>query len=147
MSILDQINQDFISAMKEKRELELSILRMLRAALKNKQIELIRELKEEDILAVIKTQIKQLRDALVTFESAGRDDLITQTKSELIILEKYLPAELSDEVLEKTLREAMVTAEFSSKADTGKAMGAAMKAVAGQASGGRVKEWLEKILK
>jgi uncharacterized protein YqeY len=93
MSILEQINQNFISAMKEKREAELSILRMLRAALKNKQIELTRELNEDEVAAVVKKQVKQLRDVLPTFESAGRNDLADKTKTELSILEKYLPAD------------------------------------------------------
>lgn len=146
MTILEQINVDFVSAMKEKKEAELSTLRLLRSALKNKQIDLMRELKEEDILAVIRIQIKQLKDALPSFETAGRADLVDKTKAELIVLERYLPAELSDDDLEKVIRAALIEAEISSKVDMGKAMGAVMKAVAGQAGGNRVKELVEKIL-
>lgn len=146
MSIIEKININFISAMKERRETELSILRMLRAALKNKQIELMRELKEEDVLAVLRTQIKQLKDVLPSFETAGRTDLADKTKAELVILEGYLPAEMTDEELEKTVREVLSGAGIASKAESGKAIGAVMKAVAGRASGNRVKEWVEKIL-
>jgi uncharacterized protein len=146
MSTIEKINADFTLAMKEKREAELSTLRMLRSALKNKQIELIRELKEEDVLAVIRTQIKQIKDALMSFESAARADLIDKSKAELVALERYLPAEMSDEDLEKTIRAVLVEIGISSKADAGKAMGAVMKAVAGRAGGNRVKEALEKLL-
>lgn len=146
MSTLEKINTDLTSAMKEKKEAVLSTLRLLRSALKNKQIELIRELTEEDVLAVIKTQIKQLKDALLSFEEAGRNDLAEKNKAELVTLERYLPAEMNDEDLEKTVRSALSEAGISAKADMGKAMGSAMKAVSGQASGSRVKEVLEKIL-
>lgn len=146
MSTLEQVNADFISAMKEKKEAELSTLRLLRTALKNRQIELMHELKEEEALAVIRTQIKQLKDALLSFETAGRSDLIEKTKNELVVLERYLPAEMSDEDLEKVVRAALTEAGFSATADKGKAMGVAMKAAAGQANGNRVKELVEKIL-
>ena len=146
MSTLETINADLISAMKAKKEAELSTLRLLRSALKNKQIELIRELTEEDVLAVIKTQIKQLKDALLSFETAGRNDLVEKNKNEIVTLERYLPAEMSDEDLEKVIRAALVEAGISLKVDMGKAMGAVMKAVAGQASGSRVKELTDKIL-
>ncbi|MFA6131814.1 MAG: GatB/YqeY domain-containing protein [Patescibacteria group bacterium] len=146
MTLFEKINADFTSAMKEKKEIDLSILRMLRSALKNKQIEVMHELKEEEGLAVIRTQIKQIKDALMSFESAGRADLIDKSKAELAVLESYLPAEMSDEDLEKTVRAALTEVGISTKADMGKAMGAVMKAVAGQAGGNRVKELLEKIL-
>jgi len=146
MSTLEKINADLTAAMKEKKEAVLSTLRLLRSALKNKEIELIRELKEEDVLAVIKTQIKQLKDAIVSFEAAGRNDLVEKNKNELATLGGYLPAEMSDEDLEKTVRAALAEAEISAKTDMGKAMGAVMKAVAGRANAGRVKEVLEKVL-
>ncbi|MFH1089601.1 MAG: GatB/YqeY domain-containing protein [Candidatus Uhrbacteria bacterium] len=146
MSTLEKINADLTAAMKEKKEAVLSTLRLLRSALKNKEIELIRELKEEDVLAVIRTQIKQLKDALASFEAAGRNDLVEKNKNELVTLEGYLPAEMPDEDLEKTVRDALLEAGISAKADTGKAMGAVMTAVAGRANAGRVKEVLEKVL-
>jgi uncharacterized protein YqeY len=146
MSVIEKINADFTLAMKERRQAELSTLRMLRTALKNKQIELMRELKEEDVLAVIRSQIKQLKDALPSFETAGRTDLVEKSKAELAVLEDYLPAEMSDEELEKTIRLALLEAGFSIKAETGRAMATAIKAVAGRASGQRVKDLVEKIL-
>lgn len=93
MTVVEKINADFTSAMKERREAELSTLRLLRAALKNKQIELMRELKEEDAVAVVRRQIKQLKDALPLFETAGRTDLADKSKAELVVLERYLSVE------------------------------------------------------
>jgi uncharacterized protein YqeY len=132
--------------MKAKQELELSVLRMLRTSLKNKQIDLMHELSEEEVLAVIRTQIKQVKDSIDSFESANRSDLAEKSKSELVFLERYLPAEMSDEDLEKTVREALTKAEISFKADMGKAMGTVMKAVAGKANGSRVKAAVERVL-
>lgn len=92
--ILEKLNADFISAMKEKKEAELSTLRLLRSALKNKQIELMHELSEEEAAAVVRKQVKQLRDVLPSFEGAGRADLVDKTKFELSVLEKFLPVEI-----------------------------------------------------
>lgn len=94
MSIMEKIDTDFTSAMKERRGAELSTLRLLRAALKNKQIELMRELEEEEALAVLRKQVKQLKDVLPSFETAGRLDLVDKTKAELTVLEQYLPKEI-----------------------------------------------------
>ena len=146
MSVIENINSDFITAMKEKKEVELSTLRLLRTALKNKQIDLMRELTEEDVLAVIRSQIKQSKDSIESFESANRNDLADKVKGELIFLERYLPAEMSDEDLEKTVREALALAGISAKVDMGRAMGAVMKAVAGKANGARVKAAVEHAL-
>ncbi len=144
MTLLETINQDFTAAMKERREAELSTLRLLRAALKNRQIELMKELSEDEALSVVKSQIKQLKDALESF--ASREDLAQKARGELAVLEKYLPAQLSDAELEAVVKEAVAASGASGKADMGRAMGAAMKAVSGQADGSRVKAIVETML-
>ena len=143
---MEQITQATKDAMKNKDSATLSTLRMLRSAIKNKEIDAQKELSEEDVLAVIKSQVKQLKDSLTSFEQAGRNDLAEPVKAEIAVLEKYLPAQMSDEDLEKKVQEAIGHVGATSKADMGKVMGAAMKAVAGQADGGRVKATVEKLL-
>lgn len=146
MSFTEQISNDLKEAMKAKDEATLSTLRMLKTALKNKQIDLMRELTDTESQDVIKSQVKQLRDAIDQFRSGGREDLALGNERELDVLKKYLPAELSDEDLESVVKMALAESGATTKADMGKAMGFVMKAVAGRADGGRVKSFVEKIL-
>ncbi len=146
MTIAERVAQEFLAAMKAKDATSLSTIRMLKSALKNKQIDLMRELTEEEAQAVIKSQIKQLKDSVTDFEKAGRADLADPAKVEAAFLERYLPAQMEDAILETTVQEALQAAGMSSKADQGRAMGVAMKAVAGLADAGRVKAVVEKIL-
>ena len=146
MHLAEQITTDIKTAMKAKDNATLSTLRMLLSAMKNKQIDLKRELSEDEVLAVVKSQVKQLKDSLVSFAEAGREDLAKGVKSEVVILEKYLPAEMTDgqisEIVKKTIEEVGAT----SLEDMGKVMGASMKAVAGKADGTRVKTIVQQLL-
>lgn len=146
MSLFEQILADQVAAQKAKDQERLSIIRMLSSALKNKKIELREELSEEVVLAVVKSQIKQLRDGLESFKSAGRDDLAKQAEFELSVLEKYMPAQMSDEELGNVVKSVLEEQGVTEMADMGKAMGAVMTQVKGQADGGRVKEMVQKLL-
>lgn len=146
MSLLEQITTDMKEAMKAKNEVQLSTLRMLKSAIKNKQIDAPADLTDEDVLAVVKSQIKQLRDSLESFTSAGREDLASGVTAELAILEAYMPAQMSDEELEGHIKAAIEEVGATSKADMGKAMGAAMKRVGSGADGTRVKDLVAKLL-
>lgn len=146
MSLLEQISNDLKDAMRAKDESTLSTLRMLKSALKNKQIDLMRDLTETEVADMIKSQAKQLKEAMDQFEAGGRADLAEGNMRELEVLKKYLPPELSDADLEAVVKEALSQSGATSKADMGKAMGFVMKAVSGRADGGRVKSLVEKIL-
>lgn len=146
MTLLEQITFDMKEAMKAKDEAKLSTLRMLKSALKNKQIDLMHELSDEEVLSVIKTQMKQLKDSLESFSGAGREDLAVPTQKELVVLEAYMPAQMSEEELEAVVKAAVEESGVTSKEDMGKAMGVAMKKVAGRADGSRVKEMVGKLL-
>ena len=143
MTVLERVEGEFKTAMKAKDELALSVLRLVRTALKNKQIELQRDLKDEDAHAVFKTMIKQYQDALVDFQSAGRQDLMERQQKEIDLIAKYLPPSLPPEELEKIVTEAV---KSSGATDMGKAMGAAMKAVAGRADGNEVRAIVQRQL-
>lgn len=144
------ISEDLKTAMKAKDEATLSTLRMLKSALKNKQIDLYgaeaKELSDEEVQAVIKTQIKQLKDAADTFVQGGRADMAASSTKEITVLEKYLPAQMDDASLETAVKGALAAAGITSKADAGRAMGVAMKAAAGRADAGRVKKIVETVL-
>lgn len=143
MTVLERVEGDFKQAMKSKDELTLSVMRLVRSALKNKQIELARELKDEDAHAVLKTMIKQYQDALVDFQAAGRQDLLERQQKEIDIIVRYLPPSMPAEELEKVVVEAI---KSSGATDMGKAMGAAMKAVAGRADGNEVRAIVQRHL-
>ncbi len=144
MTLVQTVDTDFKEAMKAKEEVRLSTLRMLRSALKNKQIDLQHELTDQEAMAVIKTMMKQYQDALNDFMNAGRTDLADRQQKELDILATYLPPALSREELEAIVKDAV---QSSGVTDAGKAMGIAMKAVAGRADGTDVRAIVEQLLK
>ena len=138
-----RLENDVAEAMKAKRQLELSTLRLIRAAIKNSLIELRGKEADEDQLAitVIKRQIKQTQDAITDFEKGGRPDLKATAEEEIALLQKYLPAELPDEEILKIIAEAIAAA--GENAHAGKLMGDIMKRVAGRADGNRVRALVE----
>jgi len=145
-NLSERIENDLKEAMKAKAEDRLSTLRMVRAALKNKQIDLGHPLTNEEAVAVMRTMIKQYRDALTDFTAAGRTDLADKQRAEIELIEAYLPAQLGEAQIEEAAK--TVIAEMNATAsDMGKVMGAIMKKLAGQADGAAVKAVVERLLK
>lgn len=145
MALLDQINEDVKSAMKEKSEQVLSTLRVLKSALKNKQIELMRELNDEDVITVIQGQVKQLHESLDSAMKAGRTELEAKAKEEMELLKRYLPPELSSEEVDAAVKQVLADMQATSK-DMGKVMGVVMQKLKGRVNGQRVREAVEKML-
>ena len=133
------IQADMLRAMKEARADELSTLRLLRSALKNKEIDLQRPATDEEVQAVIRAQIKQLDETIETCHAAGRADQATAALRERTQLSTYLPAQLSDEALTDVVKAVLAEQGITDPGQAQKAMGAIMKRVAGQADGNRVK--------
>jgi hypothetical protein len=140
MTIVETINADFISAMKQKDELELSTLRLVRSALKNKEIDLSRALEDADALAVLKSMKKQYEDALKDFIKGNRADLVEKQQKEIAIVSRYLPAGMPEAEVERIVREQIAALGATSPDDVGKVMGPSMKALAGGADGNLVRE-------
>jgi len=143
---MQAIDADFKTAMKERKEQELSTLRMLRTALKNREIDAGHPLEDEEAVKVIKGQMKQLRESMEENRVAAREEEATQAHLEMQTLEKYLPPEMSDEELEMRVRAALQEAGLTSKMDIGKAMGSVMKALQGMADGQRIRPLVERLL-
>lgn len=143
MTVNERIEQDLKEAMKAKDELKLSVLRMARTALKNKAIDTQKELDDQTVYGVLKTMIKQYQDAISDFQTANRQDLVEKQQQEIDILSTYLPPALPVEEVEKLVGEAV---KGMSKADIGKAMGMAMKAVDGRADGNTVRGIVQRLL-
>ena len=146
MSFVEQLDQDVKEAMKAKNESVLSALRLVRSAIKNKQIDLGHPLTDAEAQAVLKTLVKQYRDALVDFTTAGRTDLMEKQQAEITLLEKYLPAQMSEAEIEVIVQKVITDLQATPK-DMGRVMGTAVKEVAGRADGSLVKAAVEKLLK
>ncbi len=143
MNLLEQIEHDLKEAMKAREETRISVLRLVLTALKNKQIEVQHVLIDAEVLAVLKTMIKQYQDALADFRQANRQDLAERQEREIDLISAYLPPPLPPEELERIVREALETSGVKEK---GKAMGVAMRAVDGRADGNEVRSIVERLL-
>ncbi|MDD2785342.1 MAG: GatB/YqeY domain-containing protein [Patescibacteria group bacterium] len=146
MDLVERISVDLKEAMKNKNELELSVLRLMRTGLKNKEIELIHALSEEEAQSVIRTMIKQGKDALTDFTSAGRQDLIERQTGEIAILERYLPPSMSEAELEEICKKVIAESGAVSMSEVGKVMGQIMKVVGGRADGNTVRTIVQRLL-
>jgi uncharacterized protein YqeY len=135
MSVMERLDQDMKQAMKDKAALKLSVIRMVKAALKNEEISKGRLLSEDEELTILTRELKQRRESLQEFEKAGRDDLAAKTREEIDVLSAYLPAQLSEDELRGIVRDAIAATGASSKKEMGKVMGAIMPKVKGRADG------------
>jgi len=141
MAVVEQIEKDLVAAMKAREELRLSVLRMAKAALMNKKIEVGKPLGDAEALAVLRTLIKQRRDSVEQFRKGKRDDLADKEEAEIKIIEHYLPAGASEEEIEAAVAEAIQETGASTGKDVGKVMKAAMAKLAGKrVDGKRVSE-------
>lgn len=146
-----RISGDLMAAMKEKRELELSVLRMVKAELQRTKTEKGRsgELSEDDITSIVQRLIKQRREAAEQYEAVGAADRAEGELQETAFLETYLPEQLGDEELDRIIQETGALAKAAGPADMGKVMGMVMAKVKGRADGKKVREkaaaWLESL--
>jgi uncharacterized protein YqeY len=142
MGLVATVAADLLAAMKAREELKLSVLRMLKAEFQKAQADKGKasELTEEETLALVRRLVKQRKEAAEQYEAAGASDRAKEELSEVVVLESYLPAQLSDEELDALVRSAAEKIAASSPKDMGKLMSALMPMVAGRADGKRVKE-------
>ncbi len=131
MGYIERIQSDLTAAMKEKDELRLSVLRMVKSALKNKEIEKMRPLDDLESLQVLQTLVKQRRESVDQFTQGGRHDLAEKETKEIAIIEEYLPAAPSD----AEIRQAVEAAIAEEGADSLKQMGAVIKAARARLEG------------
>jgi uncharacterized protein len=132
MAIVEQVEKDLVAAMKAKDVLKLSVLRMAKAALMNKKVELGKPLGDPEALAVLRTLIKQRRDSTEQFRKGKRDDLADKEEAEIKIIELYLPAGASAEEIDAAVASAIQETAAASAKDMGKVMKAAMAKLAGK---------------
>ena len=137
MTIAEQVEKDLVTAMKAREELRLSVLRMAKTALKNKQVELGKPLSDDQAMAVLRTLVKQRRDSVEQFRKGGREDLATKEEAETEILQAYLPAEASEEEISAAIAAAITETGAAGPQDLGKVMKAAIQKLAGKNADGK----------
>ena len=146
MSLRDQINNDVKEAMKAKDTKKRDALRLLTSAFKQIEVDERKELTDEDVIKIIQTQIKRRNDAASQYKEAGREDLMQIELEEIAYYEPYLPKQLSDDELCEAITKIIAEVGATTMKDMGKVMGAANKALAGQADGKRISECVKKSL-
>jgi uncharacterized protein YqeY len=135
MSLIQDIEEGFKIALKTQDKLRLSALRMLRSALKNKEIERRGKLEDPEIISVIKGLIRQGKESVEQFEKGGRMDLSEKEKAEIEIFSGFLPVQATPLEIEQTIVQIVQELDASGIKDMGKVMKAAMARLAGRAEG------------
>lgn len=138
MSLQIQIETDFKDALKNRETLKVSVLRMLKSALKNNEIALKKELTDQEVGEIVTKEVKQRKDSTEQFKIGNRKELAEKEEAEIKVLVKYLPKQLSDQELAKIIDSAISKSKASNPADMGKVMGQIMPQVKGKADGSLV---------
>lgn len=145
--LLEKIHGDLIAAMKSGDAERRDVLRFLESDLKKRAIDARKEaLSDEEAQKVVASHVKARKDSVLQFRSGGREDLAIPEEAAILILESYLPEQMSDVDLEAAVREALSENGITDAKEMGRAMGAVMKRIAGRADGNRVKVMVGKIL-
>ncbi|MEM7279177.1 MAG: GatB/YqeY domain-containing protein [Pseudomonadota bacterium] len=138
MSLKDQLNADIKTAMKAGEKSRLVVLRMISAAIKQREIDERIELNDSDVLAVVEKMLKQRRESEKVFREGNRDDLADKEAAEIEIVSAYMPEQLSDDELATLIDDAISSTGASSIRDMGKVMGIIKSKAQGRADIGKV---------
>ncbi len=146
MSLKEQIVNDMKDAMRAKDAKRLGTIRMLTAAMKQKEVDERIELNDQQVQSIIEKMIKQRKDSITQFEAGGRPDLADNEKAEVEVLSAYMPAALSMEEIGKEVADAVASAGASGPQDMGKVMGVLKGRLAGRADMSAVSALVKKAL-
>ena len=138
MSLRDQINDDLKTAMRSGETTRRDTIRLLTAALKQREVDERKTLSDADVLAVIEKMIKQRRDSISQFEQGGRQDLADREKQELTLLQTYMPQAMAEDELAAAIAAAVTETGAAGPADMGKVMAVLKPKLAGRADMGKV---------
>ncbi|PYS51062.1 MAG: glutamyl-tRNA amidotransferase [Acidobacteria bacterium] len=147
MTLQEKIQSDLAGAMRSKDSLRLSVLRMMKSAVKNKEVEKMKSLDENEVVAVLNTLMKQRKESVEQFRQGGREELAQKEEAEIKIIQQYLPAAASEEDIRQAIDAAVQETGASSMKDMGKVMKAALARLAGKtADGARVSQMVKEKL-
>jgi uncharacterized protein YqeY len=147
MTLQEKIQSHMTDAMRSKDQLRLSVLRMMKSAVKNKEVDKMKALEEPEVIAVLNTLVKQRKDSVEQFRNGGREEMAQKEEAEIKIIEEYLPAAASEEDIRHAVEEAIQETGASSMKDMGKVMKATLARLAGKsAEGSRVSQLVKEKL-
>ncbi len=146
MALKEQLDADLKSAMKSKDQLKVSVIRMLKSAIKYREIELMKSLDDPGVQAIIGSEIKRRRDSVEQFRQGGREDLASKEEAEIALLQLYQPAQLSPDELARIVEGAIVRVGAQGPKDMGKVMKELLPEVQGKAEGKMVSDLVKQRL-
>ena len=146
MSLKQQLTDDMKAAMKAGEKDRLGVIRLINAAIKQKEVDERVELDDAAVLAVLEKMVKQRKDSVSQYEGAGREDLAAIERAEIVVIERYLPAKLDEAAILAAIDSAIATTGAAGPADMGKLMGVLKPQLAGQADMGQVSALVKRRL-
>jgi len=146
MSLKQQLTDDMKAAMKGGDKHSLGVIRLINAAIKQKEVDERIELDDAAVIAVLDKMVKQRKDSVTQYEAANREDLATVEREEIVVIERYLPAKMGEAEILATINTAIAQTGASSAADMGKLMGVLKPLLAGQADMGLVSRLVKQAL-
>ncbi len=146
MSLKEKLMDDLKIAMKEKDQLRKSVIIMVRASVKQYEVDKKVELEDEDILDIMTKQVKQKRDAIEEFAKGDRQDLVDEAKAEIDILMEYLPPQLTEAEIKQIVSEVVQEVGATTAKDMGKVMSALMPKVKGRVDGKMLNQVVKQFL-
>ncbi|WP_024620437.1 GatB/YqeY domain-containing protein [Metaclostridioides mangenotii] len=146
MSLKQKLQEDLKSSMKNKDTVRKSVVTLIRASIKQYEVDNRVELDDDAIIDIVAKQMKQRRDSLVEFKKAEREDLVEETEAEIEVLKEYLPQQLSEEEIEDIVKASISEVGATSMKDMGKIMSVIQPKIKGRADGKLVNELVKKNL-
>lgn len=146
MSLKTQLTDDMKTAMKAGEKHRLGVIRLMNAAIKQREVDERIELDDAAVLAVLEKMVKQRKDSVTQFEAANREDLAVIERDEIVVIEHYLPAKMAEAEIVIAIQAAIAETGASSAADMGKLMGVLKPALAGKADMGLVSKLIKQQL-
>lgn len=147
MSMKEQLMADLKESMKNRETLRKNVITMVRAEIKQKEVDQKTDLEDADVIDIISRQVKEKRNVLEDIEKGGRDDLVQKTNDEIEILLAYLPEQLSESEIEEKVKEILEENDFSSMKDMEPAMAKVMPELKSRADGNLVSQIVKEQLK
>ena len=146
MSLKENFLSDIKGALKAKESLKLNTIRGLISEIKNREIDLRRELGGDEIISIISTQIKKRKEAAALFKKGGRNDLFEQESQEMVILQEYLPEQVSEDELRRRVQEVITELGIAEMKDLGRVMKVIIPEFKGRADNGQIKNLVAECL-
>ncbi len=146
MNLKEKIEADFAAAVKSRDTEKVSVLRLLKTAIKNEEINQKEELSDDDILKILKREVKQRKDSIEEYQKGNREDLAEKEKREIKIIKQYMPEEISEEEAERIVEEVISAMNDVGPGDFGKVMAAVMEKAGGRADGALISKIVKQKL-